>query len=100
MYAARELRPRFEMGDGPEALKATAAEINTIEGRYLGWRESLIRGQQKVAEHYRNVLAKHQLSQRERDDILSRIARVEAELDALTSADDKPMIFASEIRGS
>ena len=84
MYATRQLGPQ----PGPrrliDAVQSTAAKVKTTE-RAFGWRESLIRGQQKVAEHYRNLLARHQLSQYELDDILSRIACIEAELDQLIS---------------
>lgn len=90
MHATREFRPQPRLRRVFDAVKNMAAEIKPTEGGYFAWRESLIRGQQRVAEHYRHVLAKHQLSQGERDDIMNRIARIEAELDRLTRVGDSP----------
>lgn len=53
--------------------------------------ESLIRAQCRVIDLYREVLATHEMPEAERISILTRIARMEAELQALcaTRAADK-----------
>ena len=68
----------------PEFRRTVAAATKTSDDGAFGWRRSVIRGQEKVAEHYRILLETHNLSQSERDAILSRLAVIEAEIDVLT----------------
>ena len=79
-----------------EAFGSIASGMHDVEGRSgprgtpAGWRESLIRGQRRVVDLYREVLATHQMPQVERTSILERVAQIEAELralDAISSAD-------------
>jgi hypothetical protein len=57
------------------------------------WRASLIRGQRKVRDLYREVLATHDMPQAERAAIQDRIARIEAELASLDAMHESNLSY-------
>lgn len=61
-----------------EAEKQQAAAAPVTD-----WRSSLIEGQRNVIRHYRRVLATQRMAPAEREALLDRIRRVEAEVQAL-----------------
>ena len=51
------------------------------------WRAVLIASQKNVIEHYRRLLATHQMPPAERQAVLDRIARIEDEIRGLAGAE-------------
>jgi hypothetical protein len=82
MHANRGFHPQPGLREVHDAMKNAGAWLS------FGWRGSLIRGQQRVADHRRHGLARHQRSLGEREDIVNRIAPIEAELDRLIRTGD------------
>ena len=69
-----------------DALRDMDSKIQERPGGAIDlpvWKASLIRGQCKVRDLYREVLATHDMPQAERASIQDRIARIEAELASL-----------------
>jgi len=82
------VRPRPGAKRVLNAVMGTAAEIDETRRPPFSWKQSLIRSQQRTIGYYKCVLATHQLSQDERNDIFNRIARIEEEPDRLTGPTD------------
>lgn len=68
-----------------DALKGLALELEAEKRQapsavIADWRDSFIESQSRVIDHYRHVLATHTMRPAERNALLERIARIEAEL--------------------
>ena len=68
-----------------DALRGLASELRAEKRQApsavnVDWLDSFIDSQSKVIDHYRHVLATHRMPPAERNAVLERIARIEAEL--------------------
>jgi hypothetical protein len=91
---ARGSEPKLERQNGPghrrvvEALGRLASELQDDKLKMQAqpendWRASFVAGQRNVIQHYRTVLATQRMPPAERQAVLDRIGRIEAEIQSL-----------------
>ena len=59
------------------------------------WRSSFVAGQRNVIQHYRTVLARQRMSPAERQALLDRIAKIEAEIHSVELDAQKAWLTAA-----